>query len=279
MSDMVIVETVRPAVGKRRGGLAYHLAPDIFSDIFAGLIDRAGVGSDVVGQVTGGCVSQVGQQSGNVTRSAWLAAGLDRTVGASTDHAQCGSSQQAFTLAHGLLASDTVDVAVAGGVESMDQVPMTSSVVAELDPAKTPRYEAHYEITTQFEVADRIAESWGSTRRQFEEHAGNESVMMPTGPSPATRKLLERNGLAIDGMDVFEINEAFAPCGARLGARVEAGHGSGEPQRGCDRPRPSAWRHRRRSPDEGAQRGRADPRTLWPGGDVRQRRHGDGDQH
>ena len=127
MPDVVIVEAVRSAVGKRRGGLAGYLAPDLFSDVLGALIQRAGIDSGVVGQVTGGCVSQVGQQSGNITRSAWLAAGLDRNVGASTVHAQCGSSQQAFTLAYGLIAGGVVDVAVAGGVESMDQVPMTSS--------------------------------------------------------------------------------------------------------------------------------------------------------
>ena len=171
MPDVVIVEAVRSAVGKRRGGLANCLAPDLFSDVLAALIDRAGIDSAAVGQVTGGCVSQVGQQSGNVTRSAWLGAGLDQSVAASTIHAQCGSSQQAFTLAYGLVAGGVVDVAVAGGVESMDQVPMGSSVVPELGPSKTPRYEQHYEITSQFEAADRIAEAWGFGRDELEEFA------------------------------------------------------------------------------------------------------------
>ncbi len=171
MPDVVIAGAVRSAVGKRNGGLAGYLAPDLFSDVLGALIQRAGIHSGVVGQVTGGCVSQVGQQSGNITRSAWLAAGLDRNVGASTIHAQCGSSQQAFTLAYGLVAGGVLDVAVAGGVESMDQVPMTSSVMPELGPAKTPRYAEHYEITTQFEAADRIAEAWGFSRPDLEEFA------------------------------------------------------------------------------------------------------------
>jgi acetyl-CoA C-acetyltransferase len=171
MPEVVIVEAVRSAVGKRRGGLSNCLAPDLFSDVLAGLVARAGIDSSVVGQVTGGCVSQVGQQSGNVTRSAWLAAGLDRRVGASTIHSQCGSSQQAFTLAYGLVAGGVVDVAVAGGVESMSQVPMTASVMPELGPSKTARYEQHYEITTQFEAADRIANAWGFTRDDLDEFA------------------------------------------------------------------------------------------------------------
>jgi acetyl-CoA C-acetyltransferase len=171
MSEVVIVEAVRSAVGKRRGGLSNLLAPDLFSDVLAALVERAGIDSSIVGQVTGGCVSQVGQQSGNVTRSAWLAAELDPSVGASTIHSQCGSSQQAFTLAYGLVAGGVVEVAVAGGVESMSQVPMTASVMPELGPSRTPRYEQHYEITTQFEAADRIANAWGFTRDNLDEFA------------------------------------------------------------------------------------------------------------
>ncbi|MFV2177720.1 acetyl-CoA C-acyltransferase [Actinomadura sp. LOL_016] len=171
MSDVVIVEAVRSAVGKRRGGLAHHLAPDLFGDVLAGLIARTGVDSGVIGQVVGGCVNQVGPQSGNVTRTAWLAAGLDRGVAASTVHAQCGSSQQAFTLAYGLVAGGVVDAAVAGGVETMSPIPMGTSVMPELGPAKTSRYEGHYEVTSQFEAADRIAEEWGLARRDLEEFA------------------------------------------------------------------------------------------------------------
>jgi acetyl-CoA C-acetyltransferase len=209
MSEVVIVEAVRSAVGKRRGGLSNLLAPDLFSDVLAALVERAGIDSSIVGQVTGGCVSQVGQQSGNVTRSAWLAAGLDPSVGASTIHSQCGSSQQAFTLAYGLVAGGVVEAAVAGGVESMSQVPMTASVMPELGRSKTPRYEQHYEITTQFEAADRIAEAWGLTRDNLDEFAARsqsraaeaiaagrfvsqivpvEGVSVDEGPRPTTRE-------------------------------------------------------------------------------------------
>jgi acetyl-CoA C-acetyltransferase len=171
MPDVVIVEAVRSAVGKRRGGFAHHLAPDLFGDVLAGLIARSGVGSGTVGQVIGGCVNQVGPQSGNVTRTAWLAAGLDRDVAASTVHAQCGSSQQALTLAYGLVAGGVVEAAVAGGVETMSSIPMGISVMPDLGPARTPRYEQRYEVTSQFEAADRIAEAWGLSRLDLEEFA------------------------------------------------------------------------------------------------------------
>lgn len=169
MAEVVIVEAVRSAIGKRNGGLSHVPAPDLFSDVLAALVDRAGIDSSIVGQVTGGCVSQVGQQSGNITRNAWLAAGLDKSVGASTIHSQCGSSQQAFTLAYGLVAGGVVDVAVAGGVESMSQVPITASLAPELGRSRTPRYAHHYEVTTQFEAADRIAERWGFDRDQLDD--------------------------------------------------------------------------------------------------------------
>ncbi|OBK68925.1 acetyl-CoA acetyltransferase [Mycobacterium colombiense] len=171
MAEVVIVEAVRSPVGKRNGGLSGYPAPDLLSDVLAALVHRAGIDSAIVGQVTSGCVSQVGQQSGNIARNAWLAAGLDERVGASTIHSQCGSSQQAFTLAYGLVAGGVVDVAVAGGVESMSQVPMTASVMRDLGRAKTARYEQRYEITTQFEAADRIAEAWGFTRAQLDDFA------------------------------------------------------------------------------------------------------------
>ena len=171
MGDVVIVGAARSAVGKRRGGLSQKLSPDLFADVLGAVIERAGVDSALVGQVLGGCVSQVGQQSGNITRTAWLTAGLSEITGAATIHTQCGSSQQAFTLAYGLVAGGVTDVAVAGGVEIMSQVPMTASTLPELGPAKTPRYEEQYELTTQFEAAERIAEAWSLSREELEAFA------------------------------------------------------------------------------------------------------------
>jgi acetyl-CoA C-acetyltransferase len=224
MADVVIVEAVRSPVGKRKGGLAEVLAPDLFSDVLGALIERAGIDSAVVGQVTGGCVSQVGQQSGNITRNAWLAAGLDQRVPGTTIHSQCGSSQQAFTLAYGLVAGGVQDVAVAGGVESMDQVPMGTSALPDFGPPRTSRYEQHYEVTTQFEAADRIAEQWGLTRDELDDFAvlsqtraaeavaagrftaqivpidtGTTTIAVDEGPRPTTREGLA--GLRLNQKD------------------------------------------------------------------------------
>ena len=229
MADVVIVEAVRSAVGKRNGALSDYPAPDLFSDVLAGLIGRAGIDSAVVGQVTGGCVSQVGQQSGNITRNAWLAAGLDKSVGASTVHTQCGSSQQAFTLAYGLVAGGLVDVAVAGGVESMSQVPMTASIVPELGPSKTARYEQHYEKTTQFEAADRIAEAWGFTRDQLEEFAviSQRRAADAIGDGRFCGQIVEVNGVSTDEGPRPTTREGLAGLKVNLKERPGALHTPG----------------------------------------------------
>ncbi|MEV5561029.1 acetyl-CoA C-acyltransferase [Nonomuraea wenchangensis] len=163
-TEVVVVDACRSAIGKRKGSLKDAQAPDLLGDVLKALFTRTGLDPRHVGQVVGGCVNQVGQQAGNVTRNAWLAAGLPLEVGASTVHSQCGSSQQATTLAHGLVAGGLVDVAVAAGVESMDQVPINASTDPAYGTGRNERYRRHYEVTTQFEGAERIAEKWGFSR-------------------------------------------------------------------------------------------------------------------
>src|SRR3984893_8269091 len=128
MSDVVIIEAVRSPIGRRGGGLSTMHPVDLLGAVQKELIDRSGIDPAMVEQVVGGCVSQVGEQSYNVTRTAWLAAGLPLSAAATTVDSQCGSSQQATNLAASLVASGVVDVAVACGVESMSRVPMGASV-------------------------------------------------------------------------------------------------------------------------------------------------------
>jgi acetyl-CoA C-acetyltransferase len=319
MTEVVIVGAVRSAVGKRKGTLAGTEAPDLLGDVYRGLLDRTGVDPAVVDQVAAGCVLQLGQQGANIARNAWLGAGLPLETPAVTVNAQCGSAQQAATVVHSMLAAGMSDVAIAAGVESMTRVPMTSAAIPGLGDARNQRYAAHWEITTQFEGADRIAARWGLSRDEVDEYAlhsqeraaraiaeerfasqivpveapvlddsgavvgtktfavdecprpstadglaglkvnrkdapdamhtagnssqisdgaaavlmtraeraaelglrprarvvdsvlvGSDPVLMLTGPIPATARLLERTGLTIDDIDVFEVNEAFA---------------------------------------------------------------------
>jgi acetyl-CoA C-acetyltransferase len=320
MSEVVIVEAVRSPIGRRNGGFAGMHPAELLSKVQSELIRRSGIDPNEVGQVVAGCVSQVGEQSFNIGRTAWLAAGLPLEVAATTVDTQCGSSQQATNLATALVGSGVVDVAVACGVEVMSRIPIgiNSSKKLGLGVPIPKTYFDKYEMTSQFEGAERIADKWGITRADADEFglrsqqnaarawaedrfgtqvvpieapeldseggptgstrlverdeglrdtnleglaklkpvaredgvhtAGNSSqisdgaaavlimtrekadalgltpkarvvdtclvgvdpVLMLTGPIDATRTLLDRTGLAIDDIDVFEINEAFA---------------------------------------------------------------------
>jgi acetyl-CoA C-acetyltransferase len=168
MPDVVIVDAVRSPVGRRNGGLSTVHPADLLAAVLNALVRRSGIDPGAVGQMVTGCVSQVGEQSFNVGRTAWLTAGLPASVATTTVDAQCGSSQQAANLAACLIASGTVDVAVASGVESMTRIPIGSNSRKELGLGRAiPKsYFGKYEFTSQFEAAERIADRWGVTREQ-----------------------------------------------------------------------------------------------------------------
>jgi acetyl-CoA C-acetyltransferase len=321
MRDVVVIDAVRSAVGTRNGSLAHVHANDLLGDVVLGVLERTGVDPAAIGHVVGGCVQQVGAQSGNVTRNAWLAAGLPLEVPAVTVNVQCGSSQEATTLTHALVGGGLADIGIACGVETMSAIPMGSTVPTDPDlgQPRAGRYSGQYESTTQFEGAERIAEAWDLTRDELEVFAkrsqdnaarawaegrfdaqivpidapvtddtgtvvgtkrfdrdegmrdttleglaglkpnlrdrdpafhtagtssqisdgagallvttaaradelgltprarivdsvlvGSDPELMLTGPMPATRALVARSGIALDDIDVFEVNEAFA---------------------------------------------------------------------
>ncbi|HET6963306.1 MAG TPA: steroid 3-ketoacyl-CoA thiolase [Acidimicrobiales bacterium] len=167
MPEVVIIDAVRTPVGRRNGGLSTVHPAELLGTALQALVARTGIDPSEVGQVVSGCVSQVGEQSFNIARTAWLAAGLPLTTAATTVDTQCGSSQQAANLAASLVASGTVDVAVACGVESMSRIPIGSNSSKKLGlgvPIPKP-YFGRYEFTSQFEGAERIADKWGITRQ------------------------------------------------------------------------------------------------------------------
>jgi len=317
-TDVVIVEAVRSPLGRRNGGLSTVHPADLLAAVQRACLDRAGIHPLEVGQVVGGCVSQVGEQTFNIARTAWLSAGLPQEIAATTVDAQCGSSQQATNLAASLVKAGVVDVALACGVESMSRVPLGAAIRGEVGRPTPKSYFGQYEVTSQFEGAERIAERWGVTRAdtdafglesqtragrawaegRFEREVlpvdapdlgddgkptgtthrverdeglrettlealaklkpvaredgvhtagtssqitdgaaavllmtaakaqalglqprarivdqclvGVDPVLMLTGPIDATRRMLDRTGLAMDDFDVVEINEAFA---------------------------------------------------------------------
>jgi acetyl-CoA C-acetyltransferase len=166
MSNVVIVDAVRSPIGRRGGGLSTVHPAELLGTVQKALVDRSGVDPEAVGQVVGGCVSQVGEQSFNIARTAWLSAGLPMSVAATTVDTQCGSSQQATNLATALVGSGVVDVAVACGVELMSRIPigMNSSKKLGLGVPIPKTYFGQYEFTSQFEGAERIADRWDISR-------------------------------------------------------------------------------------------------------------------
>ncbi|UDY36982.1 steroid 3-ketoacyl-CoA thiolase [Dermatobacter hominis] len=171
MSEVVIVDAVRTPIGRRNGGLSSVHPAELLGQVQSALFERTGVDPAEVGQVVGGCVSQVGEQSFNIARMAWLSAGLPLEVAATTVDTQCGSSQQATNLATALVGAGVTDVAVACGVESMSRIPIGSNSNKKLGlGVPVPRtYFGRYEFTSQFEGAERIADKWGVTRADCDE--------------------------------------------------------------------------------------------------------------
>ncbi|GLW63856.1 acetyl-CoA acetyltransferase [Actinomadura rubrobrunea] len=310
MAEAYIVGAVRTPVGTKKGALKDIHPADLGAHVLRELVDRTGVDPSAVEDVIMGCVMQVGPQSLDIARTAWLSAGLPESVPGVTIDRQCGSSQQAIHFAAQGVLSGTQDLVVAAGVEQMAMVPMGSSVTMALEKGMPFPYGEGWgerygqQEISQFRGAQLMAEKWGFSRRDMEEYAleshrravraieaghfdreiapiaglakdegarpdtslekmaelkplregwdltaavasqisvgaaalliaseeavrrhgltprarihtlavcGSDPVYMLTGPIPATEKALARAGLKIDDIDVFEVNEAFAP--------------------------------------------------------------------
>ncbi|BCK52754.1 steroid 3-ketoacyl-CoA thiolase [Nocardia wallacei] len=167
MGTPVIVEAARTPIGKRGGWLAGLHATEVLGAAQRGVIERAHLDPALVEQVIGGCVMQVGEQGNNVTRTAWLHAGLPWQTGATTIDAQCGSAQQANHLVAGLIASGAIDIGLACGVESMSHVPLGANVGENAGPRRPASWDI--DMPNQFEAAERIAKRRGITRDDIDE--------------------------------------------------------------------------------------------------------------
>jgi acetyl-CoA C-acetyltransferase len=162
----VIVEAVRTPIGRRRGALAGLHPVELLGHAQTAVLERAALEPAAVEQVAGGCVTQAGEQAGNVTRIAWLHAGLPQQTGCQTLDAQCGSAQQAVHLIAGLIAADAIDVGIGCGVEAMSRVGLGANIGTGIG---TPRPEAWaIDMPSQYEAAERIARRRGFTRQQVD---------------------------------------------------------------------------------------------------------------
>jgi acetyl-CoA acyltransferase len=319
MREVVIVEAARTPVGRFRGGLRTVRADHLGAAVLNELVARAGIGPDLVEDVVFGCVSQVGEQCGNIARTALLSAGWPETIPGMTVDRKCGSSEAAIHVAVGAIAAGISDIVVAGGAESMTRVPMGGNRDVHGVPFGW-RLTERFALTSQGEAAERLCDLWKLDRDALDDYAmeshmraarasdagyfkreivpialddwcergepatdavirvdetirrdtsrerlatlktvfrpedgrvtagnasqisdgasavllmekqralglglkpraliravatvGSDPVLMLTGPIAATRLILQRAGLTLDDIDLFEINEAFAP--------------------------------------------------------------------
>ncbi|MFF0085870.1 thiolase family protein [Streptomyces canus] len=169
--EAVVVEAVRTPVGRRNGGLAGLHPADLSAHVLNALVARTGIDPAVVEDVVWGCVSQIGDQSGNIGRYALLAAGWPESVPATTVNRACGSSQQALDFAAQAVLSGQYEVVVAGGVETMSRVPLGSAKTggAPYAPSVLARYDNF--SFNQGMSAERIAQKWGFSRARLDAYA------------------------------------------------------------------------------------------------------------
>ena len=159
MGNPVIVEATRSPIGKRNGWLSGLHATELLGATQKAVVDRAGIDAALVEQAIGGCVTQYGEQSNNITRVAWLTAGLPEQVGATTIDCQCGSAQQANHLIAGLIATGAIDVGIACGIEAMSRVGLGAN--AGPDRARIRAESCDIDMPDQFTAAERIAKRRG----------------------------------------------------------------------------------------------------------------------
>jgi acetyl-CoA C-acetyltransferase len=162
MTEPVIIEAVRTPFGKRNGALSGLHAAELLGAAQVELIKRTGLDPVEVEQIFAGCVTQAGEQSFNIARTAWLNQGLPHEVAATTIDCQCGSSQQANHLVAGLIASGTMDVGIGCGVEAMSRVGLGVNVVN--GPGRPFPSGFPLKIPDQFASAERIAEKYSVSR-------------------------------------------------------------------------------------------------------------------
>jgi acetyl-CoA C-acetyltransferase len=181
MPEAYIVEAVRTPVGRRNGGLASAHPADLGAHVLKALVLRAGIDPSLVEDVVFGCLDTVGPQAGDIARTSWLAAGLPEEVPGVTVDRQCGSSQQAVHFAAQAVMSGTSDLVVAGGTQSMSQIPIAYASREAAIPlgltdgpfAGSIGWRERYgdQPVNQFHGAELIADKWGISREDMERFA------------------------------------------------------------------------------------------------------------
>ena len=208
MAEAYVIDAVRTAVGKRNGSLAGIHPVDLGAAAWRGLLGRTDLDPGAVDDVVAGCVDAVGAQAGNIARLSWLAAGFPEEVPGVTVDRQCGSSQQAISFGAQAIMAGTADVIVAGGVQNMSQIPISSAmIVGEQFGYTSPTNESKSWLhrygdqeISQFRGSEMIAEKWGLSREEMEQFSltSHQRAQEAIRAGHFENEIIEIDGFAID---------------------------------------------------------------------------------
>lgn len=208
MADAYIVDAVRTPTGRRKGGLADVHAADLGAHVLKTLVERNGIPDVDYDDVMFGCVDTIGPLAGDIARTCWLAAGLSDEVPGTTIDRQCGSSQQAVHFAAQAIMAGVNDVVIAGGVQTMTQIPISSAMLAAQplgfsDPfSGSQGWVARYGDVpvSQFNSAQMIADKWQLSREQMEAFAleSHTRALQAIAEGRFTREIAPLHGVAMD---------------------------------------------------------------------------------
>ena len=181
MPEAYIVDAVRTPVGKKNGSLAQVHPIDLGVHAFRAIFDRNDVDPGAVDDVIVGCVDAIGGQAGNIGRLTWLAAGYPEAVPGVTVDRQCGSSQQAISFGAQAIMSGTADLILAGGMQNMSWIPISSAMVlgqefgftSPTNESKNWLHRYGDQEVSQFRGSEMIAEKWDISRDEMEQFAYN----------------------------------------------------------------------------------------------------------
>jgi acetyl-CoA C-acetyltransferase len=176
MAEAYIIDAIRTPVGRKKGSLSQVHPADLGGHVLKAIVERNQIDPMIVEDVIFGCVDTIGPQAGNIARTCWVVAGLPEEVPGTTIDRQCGSSQQAIHFAAQAAMSGTNDVLIAGGVQQMNLIPISSAMTCAeplgfTDPFSTSKgWVERYgtQEVSQFRSAEMIAEKWNCSREDME---------------------------------------------------------------------------------------------------------------
>ena len=208
MPEAYIVDAIRTPTGRRKGGLSEIHGADLGAHVLKGIVERNQIPDREYDDVIFGCVDTVGPLAGDIARTSWLAAGLSDEVPGTTIDRQCGSSQQAVHFAAQAIMSGTQDVVIAGGVQTMTQIPISSAMTLAgplgfTDPfSGSTGWVERYgkQPPTQFNSAQMIADKWGLSREQLEQYSytSHQRALAAIAEGRFDREILPINGVSQD---------------------------------------------------------------------------------